>query len=345
MTNDTLTLAPVDTTESFLVRHQVAWGFLRQTRYVVACILVGIFYLWLSARVIPSPNMDGTRALAAGPAVSLVAELTMLGGLVVAVALGTFLTWPDSPHAGFFIAAVGLIFPACHWGSVTMLLALHPAHLAAAYHTLALQNIFWIVYVLFGELISRVIYRLIGSRRWPMYIGLPWPLGFSGSGVVEPPAPYPAYAGILAHDNPENRAGSALVPQNLMSFFCTCAVALFVLFLLLKSQQPGQAIFACFTAFFAGAFAAAFIAPLADVWTIWIAAPCIAAAGGFLAGFFPEPYPAHAGLCLIRALPIYYLSAGIAGAIMGYYAALRMHTRHAMESENFNPSPANPRRN
>ncbi len=331
MTDDTVQTMQRDETGALPPPHQALFGFLRQIRYVVACIAVGMFFLWLAGKVIPSPNMDGTRALAAGPAVSLAAELAMLGGLAVAIIIGTLLTWPDAPHAGLFIASVGLIFLACHWGAVTILLAVHHRDLAGAYHTLALQNIFWIFYILLGEVLSRLIYELIGTRSWPVCLGLPWPIKTPEAGSAAQAADYPAYAGVLMGDGLNPRILAARIGQNLLAFISTVVVAVIVLFLLLKSQQPGQAIFACSVAFAAGAFVSGTLAPEADVWVIWITPPCIAAAGGLLATHFPQPYPGHAGLFLVRTLPIYYVSAGLAGAIVGYYTAVRMHCHRAIE--------------
>ncbi len=332
MTNDTIQGVQPQAIEAFPLRHQVLFGFLRQARYVAGCIIVGIFFLWLAGKVIPSPNMDGTRALAAGPAVSLMAELAMLGGLLVAIVIGTLLTWPDAPHAGLFIASVGLVFLACHWGSITLLLAVDHGHLQRAYRTVALQNVFWIFYILFGEIISRVIYELIGSRNWPIYLGLPWPVQSPAPGTVLPDAAYPSCAKILIFDPPcKPRRLAERIGQNLLAFATTAIIAVLVLFLLLKSQQPGQAIFACGVAFAAGAFISALAAPQADLWAIWITPPCIAAVGGLLANYFPQPYPGHAGLFLVRTLPIYYASAGLAGAIVGYYAAVRLHYRKAVD--------------
>ncbi|MGC8624925.1 MAG: hypothetical protein ACP5VQ_06640 [Phycisphaerae bacterium] len=331
MTDDTVQTMRADETSSFPARHQVLFGFLRQTRYVVACIVVGIFFLFLAGKVIPSPNMDGARALAAGPALSLAAELAMLGGLIVAVIIGTLLTWPDAPHTGLFVSSVGLIFLACHWGSVTLLLALRHADLVAAYHTMALQNIFWFFYILLGEVLARGMYEFIGSRSWPLYLGLPWPI----TATATDSAAYPSFAGILADADPlDRRSVATRIRRNMLAFVVTIIVAVVLLFLLLKSQQPGQAIFACSVAFAAGAFIAAALTPQAEAWVIWITPPCIAAAGGILAPHFPQPYPAHAGLFLVRTLPIYYSSAGVAGAIVGYYAAVRMYGRRAMDNYN-----------
>jgi hypothetical protein len=332
VTDNTVQTMQADEQAPFSVRHQVLFGFIRQSRYVAACIVVGIFFLFLAGKTIPSPNMDGTRSLAAGPAISLVAELAMLGGLIVAMILGTLLTWPDAPHTGLFVSSVGLIFLACHWGSITLLLALRHADLAAAYHTMALQNIFWLFYILLGEALSRGTYEFIGSRNWPRYLGLPWPIT---STTTDFAAAYPSFAGILAAENPLPRQSvGTRVGQNMLAFGVTLIIAVILLFLLLKSQQPGQAIFACSVAFAVGAFLSAAFIPQAAAWVLWITPPCIAAAGGILAPHFPQPYPAHAGFFLVRTLPIYYSSAGLAGAIVGYYAAVRMHGRRVLDIPN-----------
>ena len=327
MTGATTDNLPSHPMENSISQHHALLGFLRQLRYVVACIVVGIFFIYVAGKVIPSPNMDGMKSLAAGPAISLTAELIMIGGLVVAVVIGTLLTWPDAPHAGLFIASVGLIFLACHWGPITLLLALHHTDLAGAYRTLALQNIFWIFYILIGEAVSRGIYELIGSRSWPLYLGLPWPYGANAALAT---AAYPSFANILISGSTDRPVGRR-VAQNLLAFISTMIVAGIFLFLLLKSQQPGQAVFACLVAFAAAAFVSSTLAPQADSWVIWITPPVIAAIGGFLAPHVAQPYPAHTGLFLIRTLPIYYCSAGLAGAIFGYYAAVRMHYRRVME--------------
>ncbi len=331
MADDTESTMQSNAINAPVSQHHALLGFVRQARYVVACIVVGFFFIFLAGKVIASPNMDGTRALAAGPAVSLVAELAMIGGLVAAVAIGTLLTWPDAPHAGLFIASVGLIFLACHWGPITLLLALHHTDLTRAYRIVALHNIFWVFYILIGEAVSRGIYELIGSRNWPLYLGLPWPVNAAANHSIPATAGYPSFSNVLINGFAYRPIGSR-IGQNLLAFASTMIVAAIFLFLLLKSQQPGQAIFACSVAFAAGAFVSSLLAPEADAWVIWITPPIIAAIGGFLAPHFAQPYPAHTGLFLMRTLPIYYSSAGLAGAIFGYYAAVRLHFRRVVET-------------
>ena len=82
---------------------------------------------------IPGPQVDGTQALAFGPAGSLSAEGATLLAMAAAVGLGWLITWPDAPHTGTFCACAGLLALAVHWGGLNLLLVDRYSNLPAVY--------------------------------------------------------------------------------------------------------------------------------------------------------------------------------------------------------------------
>ncbi|NNM88688.1 MAG: hypothetical protein HKL95_09230 [Phycisphaerae bacterium] len=307
-----------------------SYNALRQVRYVLAMVAAGLLFNWIGDHLLASPWQQGAWIAAWGPAGSLEAELVMLMALVVAVFMGMLITWPDTPHSGLLTTAVGLCILGLKWGPMTNLLLLQsPGALPRMYHVLQWQCVFWVVFVLAGEAISRMFYRLIFRNRLWIHLagldGLPLP-EMQLEGLM-----MPLTASAIQADR-VNRGGIAKsVLVNLGGLVITAAVASLVLMILLRSQFVGQVLFAGFVAFGTGAFAAGAVFPEVSPWAIWPGIPVTAAVLYFFSMHSVPRYPGQAGVLMAGALPIDYVGAGLAGAVLGYYTVLRMHLRRQHE--------------
>ena len=311
-------------------------GIIRQLRMLAAMGLSAVLFLWIGGMFIPGPQVDGTSALAVGPAVSLGAEGAMLVTLVLAVLASSLITWPDAPHTGLLCASVGLLALAVHWGGITLLLVHRFADMSAVYAGLAMQCFFWIIFIALGEAISFGLYRF-STRHWPLMLGLPWPAPWTQTGL---PTGYPFYATVVPPgrmDKPRARLQTTM--DQLTGLLAGMIVASLGLALLLKSDNPGQVIFACFISFAISGLVVGVFLPRASMLMIWLAVPLTAAVGYLLAshgtpalpGEVPEFSTGGAAIFWGRAAPVFYVAAGLPGAIIGFYAALRMHYRQALD--------------
>jgi len=304
---------------------------LRDLRYVAAMLATGMIFFWIAGKFLPSPDVYGASVLAQGPAAGFNPELAMLVGLFVCLLVGLLITFPDTPHAGLFCTTVGLIAIAVYWGKTQDLFLAYTSFsnpdAASACRVLAVQDLFWIFFILAGELFTTVLSRWFSDRmNWPELLGLPW------LGGEHELAPYPRCAIVLVWGRQaRGRWWVGDLAADICGFLVTGVVATGVLYLLLQSQLPGQIIFALIAAFAIGAFAAGMIVPGASNWAIWTAVPAVAGVGYLIAGAITPAYPGQASFFLARALPIYYASAGWAGAIIGFYSAIRVHYRMRLD--------------
>lgn len=307
-----------------------SYNALRQVRYVLAMVAAGLLFNWIGDHLLASPWTQGAWIAAWGPAGSLEAELVMLSALLVAIFLGMLITWPDAPHSGLFTAAVGLCILGIKWGPITNLLLLQsPGGLPRMYQVLQWQCVFWIVFVLAGEAISRIFYRLIFRNRLWIHLagldGLPLP-EMQVHGLIMP------FTASAIQVDRVNRGGMAKsVLTNAGGLVITGAVASLLLMILLRSQFVGQVFFASFVAFGAGAFAAGAVFPEVSPWAIWPAIPATVAVLYFFSMHSVPRYPGQAALPMAGGLPIDYVGAGLAGAVLGYYTLMRMHLRRQHE--------------
>ncbi|HTV47279.1 MAG TPA: hypothetical protein VMG59_02435 [Phycisphaerae bacterium] len=304
--------------------HSFTGIMLRELRYLAAMLVTGMIFFWIAGKVLPSPDVYGSAVLAQGPAAGFSSELAMLVGLFVCILIGLWITFPDTPHAGLFCTTVGLIGTAVYWGKTQELFLAYTRfsnpNAASACRVLAVQDLFWIFFVLAGELFTTVLSRWFSDRmNWPELLGLSWPGG-------NELAPYPRCAAALTWGRQaRGRWWVGDLVADVAGLLITGAVAMGLLYILLQSQLPGQVIFALFAAFAAGAFLAGLIVPGASNWAIWVAVPAVAGLGYLIAANHSPEYPGQASFFLARALPIYYASAGWAGAIIGFYSAIRIH--------------------
>ncbi len=316
----------------------VTAGYLRPARIVAAIIACGILFLVVGRWFIPGPQVDGTQALAFGPAGSLSAEGATLLAMAAAVGLGWLITWPDAPHTGTFCACAGLLALAVHWGGLNLLLVDRYSNLPAVYADLSMQCFFWIIFIALAEGISYGLYRF-STRRWPLVLGLPWPIGDS---LPDGSARYPLFSTPVypVRENTPNSRLRAVLDQ-LTGLFASMVVASIGLALLMKSANPGQVIFACFVAFFLSGVTVGLFLPKTAALVLWFSVPLTAAIGYLLAGHGVPALPGQVpeftrgGIAIFwgRAEPIFYIGAGLPGMIAGFYAALRGNFRQKMEAE------------
>jgi len=113
------------------------------------------------------------------------------------------------------------------------------------------------------------------------------------------------------------------------AFVANIVVGAFVLFLVLQEQSKGQALFGCFVAFLLSTLVVYNAFPRVPAVAFFLAVPATAAVGYWLTAGTAVVYPGHAGLYFGNALPIDYMSAGVPGAMFGYYLALHwdLHSR------------------
>ncbi len=316
--------------------HAVPLGarlFLRELRYLVGIVIAAAIFLWVGTHSVPAPELDGTLALSWGPAVSGFAAGAILAALVLALAVGTLVTWCDMPHAGLFIANAGLMALAVRWGGVQPLL-LDPAASSGVFHNLLLQCGFWLIFILLGEVCCRLVFAWFSRHQdWPALLGVPGAAPWRSVGAGGPGFPSTGRV-LLAGAKSAAEASPGRWLDQVAGFLLTGLLAGAILATLLQSQDVGQVLFACFAAFFVATFATGRTIPGTSTWSLWLAVPATAAAGYLLAASplasaaaLPGQVPRLAvygwPIYLVRGLPIAYVAAGMTGAILGFYAALR----------------------
>lgn len=327
---------PADTTDALVGGRLQDWAgtfsynALRQIRYLLAIVACGLLFHWIGTHLLASPWKQGSQIAAWGPAGTFQSELVMLIGLAIAIFVGMLITWPDTPHSGLLTAAVGLCVLAIKWGPMTNLVLMQrAATLPQMYQVLQWQCLFWVVFVLVGEVISRILYRLIFRNHLWIHLagldGLPLP-EMTVSGLV-----LPFTASAIQIERVHRIKAAKTLLTNAAGFLVTGAVASLGLMILLRSQLVGQVLFANFVAFGAGAFAAGAVFADLSPWAVWPAIPATAAVLYFFSMHAGPQYPGQAAVRMAGALPIDYVAPGLAGAVLGYYTVLRMHLRRQHE--------------
>lgn len=297
----------------------------RRSRYTLSILLLGIAFWFLAYPfVAPPPQFGGIALFVWSNANPFLAAAVLLVLLLAGTALAMTLCHPDSPHTGMFCALAALAAVAIRGDTIYMLLrrAEDLNALPQLYRALALECALWLLILASMEAFTRFLWpRFFRNHHWIAR-------GRMDPAIVGPMAPL--YQGD-AHARNESHIPPPLAA--LLALTMTCALAFLLIFIFMQSQDKGQVLFAAFAAFALAAMACFWAFPDAPAYVFWAAVPITAAVGYELAA--PGgPFPGHAASPLGRALPIDYISAGGAGAIVGYYAALkaRMHTRLSKEN-------------
>jgi hypothetical protein len=303
---------------------------IRRSRYVLAvCASAFLFHSlgWMVAA--PPPNMAGVSLLAWGGSgnAGLFAAAVLAAILLLATFICTLLTHPDAPHIGLFCALLGMTALSIRGGNVHLLYENAIAHdtypLIAG--LLALECVQWAIIFLIAETFARLLHdRFLANTRW---------ITRSGPDLSME---------MLARIRPASGAigVSLYVSQMLrttkmrrriatpLAIIYSVLVAVLLLYLLLQSSLKGQVLFACFAAFFLTTINSYLAFPRVPFVAFMLAVPLTAAVGYLYGRHAIGLYPGDPGFFMARALPIDYISAGIPGAILGYYAGFRwsLHT-------------------
>jgi hypothetical protein len=108
-----------------------------------------------------------------------------------------------------------------------------------------------------------------------------------------------------------------------LAMIASGALAFLMLYVLMQTQQKGQVLMACFAAFFFSTLLAYLAFPRVPIAAFLLAVPLTAATAYLYGMHAGARYPGHISFFALRALPIDYFTAGIPGAIFGYYAGFR----------------------
>jgi hypothetical protein len=178
---------------------------------------------------------------------------------------------------------------------------------------MAAECLMWGAVALLADVFARYFHdKLLANTHW-IHRAAP-ELSHKG---ISPGAPGVGMSKSVSQSlKTEKVTGPLRIP---LAMLLSGGVAFVLLFVLMQSQMKGQVIMACFVAFLASTVCAYMAFPTVPFWAIFITVPITGAVGYFLARNGIAPYPGQAPHFAMRALPIDYLTAGGAGAILGYY--------------------------
>jgi hypothetical protein len=300
---------------------------LRRTRYVVAIGVSALLFCTIGWNfVAPHPAMEGVSLMVWQN--GLVGGLVLAALLLVTTAICSALVHPDSPPRGLFCALLGMAGIAIKGGSIHMLIqyaqepALHTPLPAMSYQKLgqllAIECVQWAFLFLVAEVFARLLHdRIFANTRWIERSGPEL-----ARDMLQTTRPGAAAIGVslavsrtLRTDKMRRRVATPLA----MAY--STGLALVMLYVLMQSELKGQVLMACFVSFFVSTLLAYLAFPRVPILALLLTVPLTAAIGYLYGMGRPPLYPGHPGFYTMRALPIDYITAGIPGAILGYYGA------------------------
>jgi hypothetical protein len=191
---------------------------------------------------------------------------------------------------------------------------------AAIAQVLALECVEWTLILLIVETAGRLLHdRFFANTHWIMRTG-------------------PELGASLLNSTPEGAAvmgvalavskfcGTKNLPRRIaapLAMLASGALAFLMLYVLMQTQHKGQVLMACFAAFFFSTLLAYLVFPRVAILAFLLAVPLTAAAAYLYGMHAAARYPGHISFFALRALPIDYFTAGVPGAIFGYYAGFR----------------------
>jgi len=331
---ETAETAPPQTHDTFLS------VTIRRTRFAAAILLSG-FLFWTFGWMVAGPAAPNQAfTLLAWPGSNpVLAALGLLLVLIVAAVASMALTHPDTPHAGFFCALLGLGALAIRGGTIYPLLRLHDTTVGVhdLYWRLAQECVIWAAILFVAELAtSRIYARYFYGTAWierinadefrpgtEAYKRKHRPRGLLGLALT--------MAIEMSQEGKEREAKKKKAPPptpmnrslaNLLALTLACAVASMLLPVFMQSQAKAQVLFAAFVSFAIAGGIANNVFTQSDVWPILLCVPLTAAIGYFRATG-KLACPGFSVTSIARALPVDYLAAGAPGALFGYYMSLR----------------------
>ena len=305
---------------------------LRRSRYVVAIVVSGILFYYLAWRLVaPPPPLEGASILLWPLQSPLAASIALAAALILSLALAMLLTHPDAPHTALYCGALGLAALAIKGGTIHLILEeANFAHTIPDLHRrLACECGIWAGLIILAELFTRILFNaFFANTSWITRHGL------SADGLTRLSPILSSLLQPLPDSGSKAKSEGGLPPVlvNLIAFAFAVVLAVIFLSIFMQSQLKGQVLFACFAAFGLAVFIAHYVLPTASTWPLWLAIPATAAVGYYFASTTVY-YPGHAATNLARALPMDYISAGLPGAILGYYTSVRTHLHQHFEEQ------------
>ena len=309
----------------------------RRTRYSIAIILSAIFFCTLGWQLAAPPAEWAGVSLVVWHDHGILSALLLTLMLLAATAVCSLLVHPDSPHMGLACAQLGMAGLSIRGGTIYMLLrfAQQPgASVAAVSQALAIECGQWALILIIVEAAGRLLHdRFFANTHWILRSGPD--LGTQLLQGRHHPGNTPmgvalAFSKFFGTQNLSRRIATPL------AMLASGALAFLMLYVLMQSQQKGQVLMACFAAFFFSTLLAYLAFSRTPILALLLTVPLTAAAA-YLYDIYgmhaAARYPGHAAFFALRALPIDYFTAGIPGAIFGYYAAFRW-ALHSAEDHN-----------
>ncbi len=312
-------------------------SFLEKTRLVVACavaVLIMSTVGWHAASP-ADPDMAVTfilRETRMVPAWIIVGLLT-----AVSAAVGTAIAGRRLPEAGLFAAGVGLTGLALHGGSMQVLLQYYPADSeatrSALMRQLVLDSLLWAAILLGAWFVSWTVWRWLWSASFMEDAAsngesAPKNSGSSaGKSAIQP----------IDHASPWSGWPALLVTAMVASIFIWLTIALTPV----ANIARGQVIASVAGGLFFGAMTARYFTGINHSHWYVLAALAVALIG-YLLGYlradmawatnykYIAQIPSTPPHELVRPLPIEYLGAGVAGALLGFWASAKVE--HAVEA-------------
>lgn len=296
---------------------------LRRSRYIVA-IAVSVFIFWNVGWSFIAPPADGAGATVLGwlnhadIVSTLMLALLLLGASVVSM----LIIHPDTPHTGFFCALLGMSSLAIRGGTSHLLV--QSAQLRGQYGSvsllLALECIQLGIVILIVEIIVREIHRrFLSNTRWMMRTG-----AHAGLQKLEQLPSGGLGMNVSVGVSLAIRKG---LRTNNLSHYVTTPLAILVssalsflfLYEFLQTQKTGQVFFASIASFFVATLLAYFAFPRVHVLAYMLVVPLTGAFGYWYGRADAGTFPGEGGFFMSRALPMFLITAGVPGVILGYY--------------------------
>ena len=303
----------------------------RRLRYTAAIALSALLFCTLGwAVAAPPPQLAGVSLLAwnnvplpwHGNALFVALLLAVM--LLIATAVSSLLVHPESPHMGLFCALLGMAGLSIRGGTVHMLVeySQQTGVFNGVSRTLAIECVQWAFILLIAEIFCRLLHKKFFANMHWITRAAPDLAGRSPD-EVDPGVARTGLRGGPGAAKPEPESPVNYAIGVLLSVLISGAVAYLLLYVLLQTQAKGQVLFGCFVAFFLSTIAAYLTVPRVPMLPLLLAVLATACAAYLYGMHMPPMYPGHSGFFATRALPIDYMTAGIPGAILGYYTAFR----------------------
>jgi hypothetical protein len=190
---------------------------------------------------------------------------------------------------------------------------------------MALECVHWAVLFLIAETFARLLHeRFLSNTRWITRSGPD--LSMEMLGRIRPTS---GAMGVSLYVS--QKLGTTKLRRRIatpLAVIYSVVVSIVLLYFFLQSPEKGQVLFACFVAFLLATMNSYLAFPRVPFVAFMLAVPITAACGYLYGMHHVGLYPGHPGFFMGRALPIDYVAAGVAGAIVGYYGGFRwaLHT-------------------